>query len=125
MKQAITRTQLAELTVTQDKALYTWYKDYLIRRLGKVGEEIVLYPHEMLLRIGALIAFLDEHLPDGWYALQRDTTRKWWRVDHKYDTFCEIECEELVDVLWELTKLVLPKLEQKCSGMCDECPHKE
>jgi hypothetical protein len=76
-----------------------------------------------ILSLGQLLSLVDELMPGRmWYNLLRGMGHTRWEFDHPYGAFSEVSCVELIDLLWEIAKKLLPKVEQRCNGDCCNCP---
>jgi hypothetical protein len=109
MKQEITQEQFEELSPEQATNYLTW----LHKKSDVVSEPsllVLIYKGTIAppgRSIGQLIWFLDEHITGEWWNIEREGSKKGWRVQAKYTVFDENDMPELIDMLWEAVKTVL------------------
>jgi hypothetical protein len=100
LKQTITQAQYEELS---DKARMKF-----IEWTCSKGNHAVVYRS-----IGHLIWFLDEHITDEWWQIQRDGGKSEWRIESKYNFYEDLRSYsnedrvELIDTLWNVVKAIL------------------
>jgi hypothetical protein len=107
MKQYITEQQWREITDQQHVTF--------LKAIGKQTDEHItgigfILP---LPSIGEMIQFLDEHITDEWWQIQRDGGKSEWRIESKYNfyedlrTYQDKDRVELIDTLWNVAKAIL------------------
>lgn len=94
MKQQINQTQYEQLSPAARMAYIAWTMEQ-----GNPAVSYRAIPH--------LIKFIDDHMREGWWHVERDGDRVGWRVQAKYVAFDENGNAELVDALWEAVKVLL------------------
>ena len=118
MKQNITIEQLNELSEKGKKKLRKWWKpkegDLFLDTIGE-GQVVWCCEDDVeegslpLLSIGQMIEFLDEHLLEGNYQIQRNGERNSWRLNSDDIEFDEEGKSELCDMSWQAVKEILEK----------------
>ncbi len=102
MKQQITQQQYDSLS-TQSK---TKYAQWIADNEKKHGTHRAEYDIEYWT-IGNMILFIDDHIEEGWWNIEREGDKIGWRVQSKYIEFDEDDEPELIDALWNAVKVLL------------------
>lgn len=98
MKQQITQQQWDALPIQSKLKYLSWAKN----------QQSVYQDYNRLYRsIDDLIQFIDDHIINGWWRIERDGSKAGWRVQHAYIEFDEDDEPELIDALWSAVKVLL------------------
>ena len=102
MKQQITQQQYDSLS-TQSKSKYAqWVVDHEKQHGILCAEYDIEY-----WTIDNMILFIDDHIDEGWWNIEREGDKAGWRVQSKYIEFDENDVPELIDALWSAVKVLL------------------
>lgn len=111
MKQNITEEQLNELSQKQKLNLFTWWSSNYHLKPVPESQGKYLYGNNMLLSIGQMIEFLNEHLKRNMFIYQvykqtQVPLQTKWKVQNEINEPSDIE---LCDTLWKAVKDILEK----------------
>lgn len=102
MKQQITQQQYGSLS-TQSK---TEYAQWIADNEKKHGIHHAEYDIGYWV-VDNMILFVDDHIEEGWWNIEREGDKAGWRVQSKYIGFDEDDAPELIDALWSAVKVLL------------------
>lgn len=98
MKQEITQDQYESLSEQGRTKYLTWVFE---------KQSITKDYHIAYRSIHHLIMFIDDHIEEGWWNIEREGDKIGWRMQSKYVEFDEDDAPELIDALWSAVKVLL------------------
>lgn len=102
MRQRITQQQYDSLS-TQSKSKYAqWIIDNEKKHSTHRSEYDIEY-----WTIDNMILFIDDHIEEGWWNIERECDKTGWRVQHGHIDFNVYDVPELIDALWSAVKVLL------------------
>jgi hypothetical protein len=98
MKQEITQEQYDSLSNQGRQKYLAW-----VFEKQSINKDY----HVAYRSIQHLIQFIDDHIKDEWWHIERETDKTGWRIQSRYIDFDEDDATELVDALWDAVKVLL------------------
>ena len=114
MKQRITQQQYDSLSYQSKIKYLEWIVGQEKKQGINNGNDRLYYAANdiMYWSINNMILFIDDHIEEGWWNIEREGDKIGWRVQSKYIEFDEDDVPELIDALWSAVKVLLDEDDQ-------------